>query len=397
MFMAVGTVFGVGGTSVISRALGEGRKDYARNVCSFCMWSCVAVGVVMAALMIIFMDPILKLMGASSGTWDYAKSYLTIVSLSGPFVLISNCYSNLVRAEGDSGAAVIGMMLGNILNIILDPIMILGLHWNITGAAIATVIGNVAGAVYYILFYLRGKSVLSISPKYFTLKDNVAGGVFAIGIPAALGSLLMSISSILMNSQMAKYGDMALAGIGVAMKTTMITGMFCLGPGQGIQPLLGYCIGSGNKERYRGIFKFSMWFAIILSAVLTGLCYLFLTPIVKVFLTDAEALSYGISFARIILTTSFLFGIYYVILNAIQAKGAATESLIVNLARQGIIYIPIMFILGAAFNEMGLVWAQPVTDILSMILAVYLYVKSERKETRKIKTTSVILLGNDIS
>ena len=209
LFMSVGTVFGIGGTSVISRALGEGRRDYAKKVCSFCMWCCVAVGVLMSALFLIFMDQILAMIGASAETWDYAKTYLTIVSCSGPFVLIANCYSNVIRAEGQSGKAMMGQLLGNLLNVILDPIMILVFGWNIAGAAIATVIGNVVGAGYYIVYFLKGSSSLSISLKDFSVKEKVASGVLAIGVPAALGNLLMSLSSIIMNSQMAKYGDTA--------------------------------------------------------------------------------------------------------------------------------------------------------------------------------------------
>lgn len=170
IFMAAGTVFGVGGTSVISRALGEGKEDYAKKVCSFCMWSCIIAGVVMAALFLIFMDPILSLIGASSDTWNPAKTYLAIVTCSGPFVLISNCYTNVIRAEGKSGNAMMGQLLGNLFNIILDPVMILGFGWNIAGAAIATVIGNVIGAGYYICNFLRGKSGLSIRFKDFTVK-----------------------------------------------------------------------------------------------------------------------------------------------------------------------------------------------------------------------------------
>lgn len=215
LFMSVGTVFGIGGTSVISRALGEGRRDYA-------------------------------------------KTYLTIVGCSGPFVLIANCYSNVIRAEGQSGRAMMGQLLGNLLNVILDPIMILVFGWNIAGAAIATIIGNVVGAGYYIVYFLKGSSSLSISLKDFSVKEKVASGVLAIGVPAALGNLLMSLSSIIMNSQMAKYGDMAVAGVGVAMKVTMMTGMVCIGLGQGVQPLLGYCVGAKNWERYRSTLKFSL-------------------------------------------------------------------------------------------------------------------------------------------
>ena len=326
----------------------------------------------MSALFLIFMDQILALIGASAETWDYARTYLTIVSCSGPFVLIANCYSNVIRAEGQSGKAMIGQLLGNLLNVILDPIMILVFGWNIAGAAIATVIGNVVGAGYYIVYFLKGSSSLSISLKDFSVKEKVASGVLAIGIPAALGNLLMSLSSILMNSQMAKYGDMAVAGVGVAMKVTMMTSM-------GVQPLLGFCVGAKNWERYRGSLKFSLIFAISLSTVLTLICYLFTGQIVSVFLTDAAAYDYGVSFAHILLCTSFLFGVFYVLVNALQARGAATESLIVNISRQGLIYIPAMFLLGAIFHETGLIWAQPVADVLSLLLAIVLYVRKTKK------------------
>lgn len=379
IFMAVGTAFGVGGTSVISRALGEGKKEYARKVCSFCMWSCIVVGIVMAALFLFFMDPILSLIGASSDTWDLSKTYLSIVACGGPLVLISNCFSNVIRAEGEPGTAMMGQLLGNLLNVVLDPIMILGFGWNIAGAAIATVIGNLFGAGYYIFYFLRGKSSLSINFKDFTVKDKVCSSVLVIGVPAALGSLLMSVSQIIINSQMAEYGDMAIAGMGVAMKVVIITGMICMGLGQGVQPLLGYLVGAKLWKRFQDIFKFSILFALILGVILTVICYLFMNQIVSAFLTDATAFDYAVSFAKILLTTSFLFGVFYVLINALQAMGAATASLIINLSRQGIIFIPALFLLKAFLGLTGLIWAQPVADILSLSLAVVLYVDTYRK------------------
>ncbi len=260
IFMALGTIFGIGGTSVISRAFGQGRAEYAKKVCSFCMWGCVAVGVVMSAAFLLFMDQLLTLIGASADTWEPARTYLTVVALGGPFVLISNCYSNILRAEGQPNRAMVGQVLGNLLNVVLDPIMILTFRWGIAGAAIATVIGNIAGAGYYILYYLRGQSTLSIHIRDFSFKDRICTGVLSIGIPASLGSLLMSVSQIIVNARMAGYGDMALAGMGVAMKVTMMTGMVCIGFGQGVQPLLGYCVGAGLWERFRRIMRFSVLF-----------------------------------------------------------------------------------------------------------------------------------------
>lgn len=373
LFMAAGTVFGIGGTSVISRAMGEGRREYAKKVCAFCMWSCVVVGIVMVIIIFAFMEPILKMLGASADTLEYAREYLSIVTVAGPFVLISNCYANIIRSEGKAGMAMIGQLGGNLLNVILDPILILGLGWNVAGAAIATAVSNLVSAAYYIGYFRFGNSMLSISLKDFSVKDNILKSVLAIGIPAALGDVLMSVSNIILNGQMAKYGDMAVAGIGVAMKVTMITGMICIGFGQGIQPLLGYCVGAKNWKRYKESLRFSVIFGFGLSTVMTVICYLFDRQIVSAFLSEAEALSYGIKFSRILLTTSFLFGMFYVLSNALQAMGAATAALIINMSRQGLIYIPAIFILQAVIGMEGLLWAQPVADILSVILVIVLY------------------------
>lgn len=379
IFMAVGTVFGMGGTSVISRALGEGRTEYAKKVCSFCMWGCIVVGITISALFLIFMDSILALVGASADTWEPAKTYLAIVAFGGPFVLISNCYSNVIRAGGNSTQAMTGQLLGNLVNVVLDPIMILGLNWGIAGAAIATVIGNVLGAGYYILYFVRGKSSLSIRLQDFSMKDKICSGVLAIGIPASLGSLLMSVSQIIINSQMAGYDDMAVAGIGVAMKVTMMTGMVCIGFGQGIQPLLGYCVGAKLWERFKKTMRFSIIFSLGLSAVMTALCYLLRGQIVGAFLTEPAAFDYAVAFTNILLTTSILFGLFYVLCNSLQAMGVATPALIVNLSRQGIIYIPALFILQAWLGVSGLVWAQPVADILSTALVLFHYFRVSRK------------------
>lgn len=379
IFMSLGNVFGIGGTSVISRALGEGRMEYAKKVCSFCMWACVTVGVIMSVLFQIFMRQILVVMGTSADTYGFARSYLTIVTCSGPFVLLANCYSNVVRAEGQPGKAMMGQLLGNLLNVVLDPIFILWCDWGIVGAAVATVIGNVFAACYYLVYFLRKKSILSIHPKDFTMRDKVCSSVLVIGIPASLGSMLMSISQIVMNSQMATFGDMAVAGIGVASKVIMITGMVCIGFGQGVQALLGYCVGAKLWPRFKKVMAFSVFFSVGLSILMTGICYLFTDQIVSAFLTEPAAFDYASQFVRILLTTGFLFGMFYVLTNALQAAGAATAALIINLSRQGFIYIPALFIMKAALGVTGLAWAQPVADVLSTFLVVFLYFRTVKR------------------
>lgn len=379
LFMSMGSALGIGGASVISRALGEGRREYAKKVCSFCMWICVGAGIVLTVLCLALMDTILSLIGASADTWEFARTYLSIVVCSGPFMLIANCYSNIVRAEGEAGRAMAGQVIGNILNIILDPIMILVFGWNIAGAAIATVIGNICASAYYISFYLRGRSSLSIRLKDFTIKDKVCSGVLSIGLPTALGTTLMSFSEILANNRLASYGDMAVAGMGVAHKVINITGMVCMGLGQGIQPLVGYCVGAKLKKRLKNILKFSIIFAFALGIAMTAACYLLINQLVGVFLTDVSAFEYGVLFAEILLSTEFIFGAYYVLVNTLQAMGAAKASLILNVSRQGFVFIPTMFLLEGLFGLIGLAWAQPVANVLSAVLLVALFVHTYKK------------------
>lgn len=382
IFMAVGTIFGIGGTSVISRAFGEGRKDYAGKVCAFCMWSCIIIGVAVSAGFLLFMDPILKLIGASEDTWEFTETYLTIVSFSGTFALISGCFSNILRAEGQAAKAMKGQLIGNLLNICLDALFIMVLHWEITGCALATLFGELAGAAYYLYYYLTGKSSLSVNICDFTFRDKVPGSVFAIGVPAAPGSLLMSVSQIVMNSRMSSYGDLAVAGVDVAMKIVMITGMISMGIGQGVQPLLGYCTGAGVWDRFRQYMKFAFTFATVLGVSLTILCYIFTDQIVSIFLTDEGASDFAVDFARILLSTGPVFGIFYVITNALQAMGAAVPSLIINISRQGLVYIPMLFILDAALGVTGLVWAQPAADVISLLIGIVMYSRVLNRSAR---------------
>lgn len=387
MFSAISNIFGMGGTSVISRAMGEKRTEYSKRVSSFCMWTATAIGIILAAILFIFAKPILNVLGASQDTLQLAYSYLAIVAFSGPFSMISGTFSKILTSEGQPKKAMIGISAGNLLNIILDPIFILGFHWDVAGAALATLISNVVAAGYYLWYFLSRQPSLSIHVKDYSIKDKICSSVLAIGIPAALGSMIMGISVMVVNSLMSGYGDMALAGSGVATKVTMVTGMLCIGFGQGIQPLLGYCVGAKDWKRYKETFRFSLLFSFIISVIMTGLCYIFTGQIVGAFLTDSNAYDYAFGFSRILLTTSALFGIYYVFQSSLQAMGAAIPALIINISRQGLIYIPLLYVMNSILEVNGLLWAQPVADILSLILAIILYFISYRKKVRQVEKT----------
>ena len=163
-FMAVGMLFGVGGTSLISRMLGQGRRREAGNACSFCFWTGTAVGVVGMTVILVASDAVCALVAgaAQPETLAYVKQYIMIVALGVPFLVISNIFSTIIRAEGKANKAMIGMILGNVANIVLDPVMILFFGWNVAGAAVATVIGNVLSAGFYIIHFVSGRSMLTI-------------------------------------------------------------------------------------------------------------------------------------------------------------------------------------------------------------------------------------------
>ena len=384
LFMAVGMLFGIGGTSLISRMLGEGKEESAKKTSSFCFWSGFTIGIIAMVCIWIFVQPICRAIGASSETMEYAAQYLNIVAAGIPFLIVSNSFSNIIRAEGNAKTAMMGMIIGNLMNIVLDPLMILGFGWNVAGAAIATVLGNIFSAGFYIRHLVSRKSMLSVNPKDYRAGNGIAKGVMAIGVPASLNSILLSTSNIIINNMMVNYGDMAVAGLGVAMKVNMIVVMLLVGLGSGIQPLLGYCYGAGNRKRYVDVLKFSLALAFGLSMVMTAICYFGAGGLVKAFLDNPDAYDYGIMFARTYIYSGPVMGILFVFMNAIQATGAAVPSLILSVSRQGVIYLPILFLFRNVFDSPRMLAAsQPVTDYLAAILAAVLFTVTYRAHLKK--------------
>lgn len=375
IFMAIGMIFGVGGTSLISRMLGEGKGEKAKNASAFCFWTGMGVGFIGMLIVWILMNPICKMIGTSADTIGYTKEYLQIVSLSIPFLIVSNSFSNIIRAEGKANIAMAGMVLGNITNIILDPVMILGFGWDVAGAAIATVIGNIVAFVFYLIHLTSKRTILSIKLRDYKAREKIATGILAIGVPASINNILMSASNIIINKLMQSHDDMAVAGLGVAFKVNMLVVMLLIGVGTGIQPLLGYCFGAGNRKRFIGVLKFSIALAFCMSAILTVLCYFGASGMVRAFLDNDAAYGYAFSFARILIYSGPILGVLFVFVNAIQAMGAAVPTLILSISRQGIIYLPILIAFHYIFDTPKmLVMAQPVADYLSVTLAIILFI-----------------------
>lgn len=371
IFMAIGTLFGVGGASVISRSPGVGNKDYASRTASFCTWTSTGVGIVMMICLWSFMDPLLEVLGASAETMDYTRTYLSIVTFAGIFSVLSGTLSNIIRAGGNPTDAMWGTLIGNIANVVLDPVMIFGFHMGIAGAAVATVIGNGLAAVICLFMIHKKNFILSIRLKDFSAGNHICSGVLAIGVPAALTSLLTSFAQIFANSLIAAYGDMAVAAYGIAAKIRMCFSVMANGMGHGLQPVFGYCYGAKEKERFKDTLRFSILFALIFFSFFAVLCMIFASPIVNVFLTDQSALDYGVKFIRLILISGFFMGVFCILMSMLQTIGAVRSSLFAALSREGIVYVPMVFILKAIYGLTGIVTAQPFAELISMVIVMF--------------------------
>ena len=239
------------------------------------------------------MDPLLNIIGTSENTFQFTKDYTMILSFFSVFLILQIALSGMVRSEGETAKAMLGMIIGSGINIVLDPIFISVLNMGIGGAAWATVIGNFCGVLYYLIYYLRKKSILSISPVWFKPTKKIFKEVSKIGVPASLGQLIMGISFILVNVVASSYGDYIVAGNGVQMRVVSIATLIIMGISQGYQPFAGYNYGAKNSERLIKSFKITMLYNTVLSVLFTVLFALFSKDVIKIFINDPQVIDAG--------------------------------------------------------------------------------------------------------
>lgn len=387
LFIACGNLFGVGGCAFVSRSLGEGNRDKVKTISAFCIYSAIALGIVMTVVFLVFKEPILYAVGASDITVGYASDYLKFVAIGSPFIVTAVMVGNLVRGEGAAKESMFGSVIGQLVNIVLDPIFILnagdnlfgfkmpfGLGQGVAGAAIATVIGNVVTVVYFLIYFLRGKSILSITPKRYSAKNGIAKGVITVGMPATINNLLMSFSNILINVFLQAYGDDAVAAMGVAMKANMLVTMLQLGLAQGIQPLIGYCYGAGNYKRMKKSMGFSCVCNIILGTVVTIIYFIFTRQVVELFIDNENVVHYGMLMLRALMASGPVIGCMFVLNFSFQGMGKGVQSMILSLGRQGVIYFPLLIIMNKFVGLEGIIWAQAAADFACVIMSVIMFI-----------------------
>jgi len=384
MFLsAIANIFGVGGASVISRALGNGSFQRARDTAAFSFMGCVAVTVLYSLGARLFMDPFVDLLGGSDPlVHELADSYLLCtVVLGGAATSLNALMAHLIRAEGHSMQASFGIALGGLLNIGLDPLFMFVLlepGQEILGAALATALSNGIALLYFvvILFKKGRNTVLTFYPRKEMFSRNIPRDVLFAGLPAGLMTLFENISYAVLDNLMVLAGTAAQAGVGVAKKVNMLAHCIVRGISQGVLPLIGYNYATHNHKRMRSVFTCSTLISVGIASLCMGICILFGRSLVGVFIrTGSPSLGYGIRFLRILCIGAPFSACAYACISFFQAIGYGMHSMLLAIFRKGILDIPLMFLFQFLLPIYGIVWATPVTDMICCLIALFLYLR----------------------
>ena len=367
--MAFGNIYGQGGSSLISRMLGQNNLDGTARISAFSFYIAIATGAVLAVVMTLFRSPLLTLLGASAETLDYAQSYYTVLTLCAPIIVLSFIHSNLVRCEGLANESMVGTILGAVVNIILDPILISGLGMGALGAAVATVIGYLCSVVYF-LWVLRKKSrCLSVRLSQCRVSANELRQILGVGVTAALSNLMQSLTVIVINQFLLAYGNDKIAAMGIVLKVNMIAQLILTGFAFGGVPMYGYLYGAKQQDTLKKLLRFCLLFLCGLSLVLTAFLCLAATPLMQLFVQDSALVATGAEMLRWQAATAVFAGIILLLTVLFQATGKIVPAFLLSISRQGVVFIVVLVVCVRLFTYNGVIIAQAVADVLSAFLA----------------------------
>ena len=375
LFMAVANMFGMGGSAVASMALGEQNQKRMKQVSTFITYASLAVGILFALVLVGFMQPILSIFGANEETYALARGYVFHISYGAPFIIWSAAASFVVRSEGASKEAMIGSMIGTIANIVLDPVLISGFHLGAAGAAVATTLGNILASLYYLWYFVKKSNNFSIGIRNFTCRYGIFSGICSCGLPTAIFSTLMSVSTIVLNQILVAYGNAPVAAIGIVFKANMFITFLQMGLANGVQPLLGYNFGSGDKKRFQDIAAYTKKCCIVIGILATLLFFVFRRQIIGLFIQDEEVIMYGVRMLIAYTLSGPVIGILFMNMNCMQSVGKAFWATILSVLRQGALLIPLLFLLNALGGLTGVIYGQALTDYIAVILSVLMWRK----------------------
>lgn len=367
--MAFGNIYGQGGSSLISRLLGQNDRERTERVSSFCFYISIATGAVLAVLMLLFRVPMLHLLGASAEAYPHAEAYYTVLAIGAPLTVLRFIHSNLVRCEGMATESMIGSMLGTVLNIVLDPILISVLGWGATGAAVATIVGYLCSDVYFLWLLHRKSRCLSVKLSQCRVSAGELQQIMGVGVTAALSNLMQSLVVIVMNQFLLPYGNDKIAAMGIAMKVAMIAQMLLVGFAFGGVPIFGYLYGAGLRGMMKKLIRFCLCFMTALALLLTALVCLNATGWMKIFVEDAGIIATGAEMLRWQACTAAFACVVMLLTVLFQATGKIVPAFVLSLSRQGVVFLVVLVGCVKLFQYQGVLMAQAVADVLSAALA----------------------------
>ncbi len=382
--VGLGLMFGNGAASYLSRLLGSGDKNTADTVASTALYSSILVGAILIIFATVFLRPILILLGATETIMPYALIYGRIYILSCIFNVFNVTMNNIVASEGAAETTMCALLSGAVINIGLDPLFIYTFHMEVAGAAIATAISQFISTLVYLSYVLRKKSAFTFSINAFAPTKEIFTEILKIGIPTLSFQLLTSLSIALINRASNGYGDAVIAGMGAVTRITSMGTLAIFGFLKGFQPIAGFSYGAKNFKRLRQSIKISILWSTVFCIFAGLLMIIFSAQIISQFANgNEEMLFIGQKSLRANGFSFFLFGFYTVYSSLFLALGKGTAGFILGACRQGICFIPVILLLPKILGINGILYAQPVADVLSVIVTVFMALDLHKKLSKE--------------
>ena len=381
MTTALANLFGVGGGSLVVRLLGKGEEVEAKKVASFSLVMATGSALLFSVLCFLFMNPLLRLLGASDNTIGYAKQYLLfVVVIGGIPTVLANTMSSMVRNIGYSKEAGFGLGMGGLLNVILDPIFMFVIFpdgYQVMGAAVATMLSNMITLLYFIFVYrkLRENTILSLPKTMEKIRDDSKKSLFSVGVPAAMSVLLFDLTNMVINRLASSHGDIELAAIGIVLKVERLPLNIGIGICLGMVPLVAYNYASKNQKRMKSFFSTARMAGLVISVCCVILYRICAPYIIRAFIEDADTILYGTEFLRArCFATPFMFLSFHMV-HFMQAVDRGKVSFYLAVIRQLCLNIPIVLVMNYLFGMTGIVWTQMIADIFNVIISYIIYSK----------------------
>ena len=383
IIQAVGGSIGMGATSLISPMLGQKRIDEASTVGTSAAFMSIVAGLFISVLGLIFLRPLVSLIGARDDVIPYAVEYARFILIAAPFMTSSFVLNNILRSEGQAVYSMIGMISGGILNLFVDPLLIFVCGMGVAGAALATMIGQITSFLIMLVIFLRDRSIVRLRPQYLGRKAAVYTGIVRMGLPTLFRQGMASLSSALLNIQAAPFGAAAVAAISIANKLYMFVRHIVIGIGQGYQPIAGYCYGAKRYSRVKRVFWVATASATVICVSIAVAVLLFREPIMIWFRDDPAVVRIGSAMLRFLCITIPLMGFSTYVNQLYQCLGFAVGATFLASCRQGIFFVPLVFILPAIFGLDGIEMVQAGADLLTCFISIPFLIHFFRKYLSK--------------